>query len=296
MSKGLKLIQQQDYWLGSFDAMACPCEVLISTTDKNIAEQALTIASSEAWRIEQKFSRYVDNNIIFQINNAQGKTVEVDDETANMLDFANQCYELSDHKFDITSGILGKFWTFDGSDRIPEQSQIDQIMQQVSWNRVNWQKPSLSMPPGMQIDFGGIGKEYAVDQSAQLIHRVISEPVLVNYGGDIFATAPRKTDIPWVVGVDDPGHTGVQAIGNIQLFQGGLATSGDARRFLLKDGVRYSHILDPETGWPVPNAPHSVTVVANSCLEAGMLASFAILQGDKAKDFLQQQNVTYWCA
>lgn len=296
MSNDLTLIQQQDYWLGSFNAMACPCEILISTIDKNIAEQALNIAATEAWRIEHKFSRYRDDNIMFEINNAQGKTVDVDEETANMLDFAHQCYELSNHKFDVTSGILGQVWNFDGSDRVPEPSQIHKIMQQVGWSRVSWQKPSLRMQPGMQIDFGGIGKEYAVDQSAQLIHKVISEPVLVNYGGDIFATAPRKADTPWVIGVDDPKHSGQQAIGKIQLFQGGLATSGDARRFLLKDGIRYSHILDPETGWPIANAPRSATVVANSCLEAGMLASFAILHGDQAKDFLQQQNVQYWCA
>ena len=296
MNNDLELIQQQDYWLGHFDAMACPCEVLIATSDKDIAQQALSIAATEAWRIEQKFSRYRDDNIIFEINNAQGSTVEVDEETAKMLDFAQQCYELSNHKFDITSGILGKAWTFDGSDRVPDQSQIDQILQQVGWHRVSWQKPGFSMQPGMQIDLGGIAKEYAVDQSAQLIHGAIAEPVLVNYGGDIFATAPRTADTPWVIGVDDPMHTGQQAIGKIQLFQGGLATSGDARRFLLKDGIRYSHILDPETGWPIANAPRSVTVVANSCLEAGMLASFAILHGDKAEDFLQQQDVTYWCA
>ena len=295
MSQDLELIQQQDYWLGRFNAIACPCEVLISTTDKNIAEKALSIASTEAWRIEQKLSRYRDDNIIFKINHAKGTTIEVDDETANMLDFADQCYQLSDHKFDITSGALRKLWTFDGSDRIPEQSQIDQIMQHIGWDKVSWQKPLLTLQAGMEIDFGGLGKEYAVDQSAQLIHKATHEPVLVNYGGDIFATAPRKPDKAWVIGVDDPKHTGENAIGKIQLFQGGLATSGDARRFLLKDGIRYSHILDPESGWPIANAPRAVTVVANSCLEAGMLATFAILHGDKAKEFLEQQKVQYWC-
>lgn len=295
MSNEFELIQQQDYWLGRFNAMACPCEVLISTTDKNIAKQALSIASKEAWRIEQKFSRYRDDNIIYKINHAQGKAVEVDKETGNMLNFSDQCYQLSNHKFDVTSGVLRKLWTFDGSDNIPQQSQIDQVLQQVGWEKVSWQKPFITLLNDMEIDFGGIGKEYAVDQSAQLIHKAISEPVLINYGGDIFATAPRNLDTPWVIGVDDPKHTGESAIGKIQLFQGGLATSGDARRFLLKDNIRYSHILDPETGWPIPNAPHSVTVVANSCLEAGMLATFAILHGDKARDFLEQQKVNYWC-
>lgn len=296
MSKDLELIQQQDYWLGRFNAMACPCEVLISTADKNIAEQALSIAAKEAWRIEQKFSRYSDNNIIFNINHAEGRTIEVDEETANMLDFANQCYQISEKKFDITSGSLRKIWSFDGSNRIPKQSEIDKIMLQIGWNKVRWEKPFITLQTGMEIDFGGIGKEYAVDQSAQLIHKATNAPVLINYGGDIFVSAPRKPDTPWIIGVDDPKHTGEQAVGQVQLYQGGLATSGDARRFLLKNGIRYSHILDPETGWPVANAPRSVTVVANSCLEAGMLATFAMLHGDKAKEFLEQQKVQYWCA
>ncbi|MCW8956138.1 MAG: FAD:protein FMN transferase [Gammaproteobacteria bacterium] len=296
MSKNLELIKQQDYWLGRFNAMACPCEILISTTDRNIAELALSIASTEAWRIEQKFSRYRDDNIIFKINHARGKKIEVDEETSNMLDFADQCYQLSEHKFDITSGVLRKIWTFDGSDHIPEQSLIDQIMQQVGWGKVHWDRPFITLLADMEIDFGGIGKEYAVDQSAQLIHQATHEPVLVNYGGDIFATAPRTPDAPWVIGVDDPQATGERAIGQIQLYQGGLATSGDARRFLMKDGIRYSHILNPETGWPVANAPRSVSVIANSCLEAGMLATFASLHGDQANDFLAQQKVRYWCS
>ena len=80
-----------------------------------------------------------------------------------------------------------------------------------------------------------------------------------------------------------------------ELLRGGIATSGDVRRYLLKDGVRYSHILDPRTGWPVRDAPHSVTVVAGTCTEAGILSTLAMLYGAAAEEFLQQQEVTYWC-
>jgi thiamine biosynthesis lipoprotein len=135
-----------------------------------------------------------------------------------------------------------------------------------------------------------------VDQTAKLIQERLDENFLVNFGGDIFANGPHKNKTPWIIGIDDPQHTGEKAIGEIRLMQGGLATSGDARRFLLINGIRYGHILDPTTGWPIPDAPHSVTVIANTCLEAGMLSTFAMLQGCQAREFLEQQEVTFWCA
>jgi len=276
--------------------MACPCEILLATPDRELATRAAEMAYHEAQRIEKKFSRYRDDNIIHQINHADGKTVVVDEETANMLDFAGQCFELSEGKFDITSGVLRQIWKFDGSDRIPEQRDIANMLPLIGWQKVSWDRPRIQLPRGMEIDLGGIGKEYAVDQSAKLIAQSFDIPFLVNYGGDIFANKPRPGNTPWIIGVDDPQHSGEKSIGEIQLYQGGLATSGDARRFLFRDGIRYSHILDPLTGWPVPQAPHSVTVIADTCLEAGMLSTFAMLQGSKAQAFLEEQKVKYWCA
>ncbi len=284
-----------DYWIGRFQAMACPCEILIVTEDQLIANQAVAITYDEAKRIEHKFSRYRNDNIIHQINNAQGKTIHVDDETANLLEFANQCYELSDGLFDITSGVLREIWKFDGSDKIPGQTHIDNIKSRIGWNKVTWQRPLLTLQNEMEIDLGGLGKEYAVDQCAKLIAEYTTASALVNFGGDIVVTGPRNKNQPWIIGVDDPDKTGENAIGQVQLMRGGLATSGDARRYLLKDGVRYSHILNPKTGWPVLDAPHSVTVIANTCLEAGMLSTFAMLQGKDAEMFLEAQQVKFWC-
>jgi thiamine biosynthesis lipoprotein len=78
------------------------------------------------------------------------------------------------------------------------------------------------------------------------------------------------------------------------LERGALATSGDSRRYLLKGGIRYGHILHPRTGWPVRGAPRSVTVAASSCTEAGMLATMALLHGDRAQAYLDEQGARYW--
>ena len=83
--------------------------------------------------------------------------------------------------------------------------------------------------------------------------------------------------------------------GMLQLKEGALATSGDARRFLLRDGVRYSHILNPRTGWPIKDAPRSVTVAAYSCVEAGITATLAMLKGRRAESFLKLEGIRAWC-
>ncbi len=291
----ISLQRQNNLWVGQFSAMASPCELLLDTTDETLAYQLVAIAEREAKRIEQKFSRYRDDNIIFKINNALGQSIEVDAETALLLDYADQCYQLSNGQFDITSGVLREVWRFDGGDRVPSTSAIKSVLSRVGWSKVNWESSILTMDEGMEIDLGGIGKEYAVDRAALLIKPYLQSGVLINFGGDLCALGPRLNGQPWEVAIEDSGKGEKSQAALVSLSSGSVATSGDARRFLIKDGVRYGHILNPVTGWPVPDAPRSVTTVASTCMEAGMLATFAILRGAGAKAFLQQQEVEFLC-
>jgi thiamine biosynthesis lipoprotein len=144
----------------------------------------------------------------------------------------------------------------------------------------------------MEIDFGGIGKEYAVDRAYDLLLARCPVPFLVNFGGDLRVSRPLPHG-PWKVGIERP-DSDRQAAMMLEVEYGALATSGDSQRFLRKDGIRYGHILDPRTGWPVPDAPRSVTVAASSCTEAGLLSTLAVLKGTGAADFLQQQQVRSW--
>ncbi len=275
--------------------MASPCELLMALESPQEAERLLKLAAEEAWRIEAKFSRYREDNIVHRINAGDGKPIEVDEETAALLDFADQCFELSEGLFDITSGVLREVWHFDGSDKIPSEAAVAAVLPRVGWQRLTWARPMLTLPAGMQIDFGGIGKEYAVDRVVGLLRGHSPASILVNFGGDLAVTRAREDNRPWLIGVDDPENTGKGACNTLQLTQGALATSGDARRYLLHEGVRYGHVLDPRTGWPVQGAPRSVTVAAATCTEAGMLATFALLQGRDARAFLDAQELRYWC-
>ena len=273
--------------------MGSPCEVLLETDDKNSASDAAEIVAREAWRIEDKFSRYLDDSDVQRINTAGGETVTVDDETARLLDFAETLYELSDGRFDITSGVLREVWVFDGSDHVPSREAVKAVLERVGWHRVSWNNPRLDMPAGMEIDLGGIGKEYAVDRCVAALRVASGSPGLVNFGGDLAVTGPPQRRDAWRVAVE--GDAPDRADRLIDLRQGALATSGDARRFLLRDGVRYGHILNPWTGWPIPDAPGSVTVAADTCTQAGMLSTLAMLQGVDAEAFLEEQGVRNWC-
>ena len=291
----LQLANDNGLWRGRFAAMASPCELLIEGADEVSAARALRIAVGEARRIERKFSRYRDDSVIAKIHASRGRRIAVDDETAGLLDFADECYNLSGGLFDITSGVLRKVWRFDGSDHVPQPEEVQALIPRIGWKKVTWRAPYLLLPEGMELDFGGIGKEYAVDRAAALIAAQTRIAFLVNFGGDLYARGPRRNGQLWQIGIDDPSRSGEAAAGRIELGRGGLATSGDARRFLLKDGVRYSHILNPKTGWPVEGAPHSVTVSAPTCIEAGMIATVAMLHGGQAGTFLESQRLQYWC-
>jgi thiamine biosynthesis lipoprotein len=287
-----ELKKENDFWKGTFMAMASPCDVLIEVEDKTLAQKLLDAIAAEAWRIEDKFSRYKKDNIIYQINQSMGVAVNVDEETARLLDFANELFELSEGMFDVTSGVLRRLWTFDGSDKLAEQGDVDVILNCIGWQKVTWQDGHITLPAGMEVDLGGIGKEYAVDRCVQIARQLTKDSVLVNFGGDLAVSTSRKNDAFWSVGRLVTGSD--KASSMFQLYKGAIATSGDAHRFLLKDGVRYSHILNPKTGWPVIDAPHTVSVAAATCVEAGMLSTLAMLQGGQAEVFLKLQEVNYW--
>jgi thiamine biosynthesis lipoprotein len=283
--------------VGRFRAMASPCEILLEAQDKTLCQQLTQLAAAEAERIEQKYSRYRQDSVLSLLNSNTGQWQHIDSETAALLQFANTCFTLSGGLFDISSGILRRVWQFDGSNNIASQQKIDAVLPFIGWHKVTLEADQLFLPTGMELDLGGIAKEYAVDKVLQLLQQQFAAQqapsLVVNFGGDMASNRPRDDGSLWRIGIENPTLVD-QAISAVGLSSGALATSGDSRRFLLKNGVRYSHILNPKTGWPVTDAPRSVTVAAPNCLLAGMLATTALLQGDDAEAFLQAQGLKYW--
>jgi len=275
---------------GRFNAMGCPCEILLDTADPSLAARQMDIAINEARRIEKKYSRYLRGSVLDQINQSRGKT-EVDEETAALLDYAARCYELSDGLFDITTGVLRKLWRFEGGEKaIPSAASLASIGSRIGWDKVSWKRPFIELPSGFEIDLGGICKEYAADRILGLLTKRGDISVLVNLGGDIAAAGSRL----WSVGIEDPAHPEKMAR-TLSLRQGGLATSGTTKRFVRAGGEILSHILNPKTGAPVRRPARSVTVAAKTCTEAGFWSTLGVLQGLRAEAFLEEQRLEFWC-
>jgi thiamine biosynthesis lipoprotein len=274
--------------------MANPCEVLCETPDEKAALAISEAAAAEAFRIERKFSRYRDDSVVHAIHANHGATIVLDEETSQLVDYAATLWQLSNGAFDITSGVLRYAWRFSEPQNKPTAEAIRELLQRVGWQRVLWARPKLTLPDGMEIDFGGIGKEYAVDRAVTLLGESLDVPTLVNFGGDLRTAGPRPAAGAWQVGIESIAAAG-EADKLIKLATGALATSGDTHRFVEIDGRRYGHILDARTGWPAPDAPRSVTVAADTCSQAGTFTTLAMLQGWDAETFLELEGVRYWC-
>jgi FAD:protein FMN transferase len=267
----------------SFFCMGGLCEILIETSDQETSLQVFKPVYEEAKRIESKFSRYRTDNIIYKINHADGKKVSLDKETRKLLKFADSLFYASNGLFDITSGVLRRAWTFNGSSTVPDRETVERLLPLIGYQKVQVEGDRILIPKGAEIDFGGIGKEYAVDSCTALARTTRPEiSTLINLGGDIAVTGPKKNGTPWKIKVEDAEE-------DLNLFSGAVATSGDKNKFIMHEGRRLSHILNPKTGYPIEGAPRSVTVVASNCTEAGALSTIALLQGPGAEKFLEEQ-------
>ena len=278
--------------------MASPCEIRLSGISAVDAERLANAAITEVRRIEAKYSRYRSDSVLSQINTAAGcagRDIEVDDETAHLLNFAANLFAMSDALFDCTSGVLRHAWDFKKT-RLPDQTALDALLPLVGWQQVAWDGRKIALTrPGMELDFGGFGKEYAVDRAATLLAASGVKHGLVNLGGDVRAIGSQLNGLAWQIGIRDPRAPAAEpnrCFASLPLIHGAIATSGDYERFIELDGTRYCHILNPKTGWPVSHW-RSVSVVGTVCVLAGALSTIAMLKGAGATAFLQTEGVGY---
>src|SRR5450631_872657 len=246
-----------------FPAMASANELQIWAEAEADARRGADAAIADALRIEAKYSRYRDDSVVTRVNREAGlAAVPIDAETAALLRYADQCYRLSEGLFDITAGVLRRTWDFRRTPPLlPTDAALADAVSAIGWCDVEWSEHAIRLPRGgMEIDFGGICKEYAADRMATLCLEHGLRHVLVNLGGDVRAAGPQHDGAPWSIGIRHPRRTG-EVIATVELAGGALATSGDYERFFEIDDRRYCHLLNARTGWPV-RYWQSVSVVA----------------------------------
>ena len=275
-----------------FQAMASPCEIVLSKDSNVDIQAAARHAIAEVQRIEAKYSRYRSDSIVARINAAAGgAAVPCDDETWSLLEFAQSLYQSSDGLFDISSGVLRTVWDFKAA-QVPSAIALDAVRPLVGWPLVERRNKTVRLPQaGMQIDLGGFGKEYAADRAGAVLEKNGLRHGYVNLGGDIRVIGPRRDGRPWTFGIQDPRDQ-AKLVASIPLGSGGLATSGDYVRYFEAGGKRYCHVLHPHTAMPV-NYWRSVSVMAPFAIVAGNCATITMLKEEHGLEFLKNTGMGY---
>lgn len=276
-----------------FSAMGGPCEIVISGTSRVQQQAAAEAAIAEVRRIEQKYSRYRDDSLLSRINRAagSGEWIETDQETDWLISFADTLFKSSGGLFDITSGVLRRVWRFDQA-RLPGQAEIDAVLPLVGWANVEFKPGAIRLGmPGMEIDFGGFGKEFAADAAAKALEDRGYRHGYVNLGGDLRVIGPQPDGSAWQIAIQDPRQRD-EIIATIPIFQGGLTTSGDYEKFFEHDGIRYCHILNPRTGQPV-RYWQSVSIAAPLAVVAGSCSTIAMLMERDGIEWMQNSGFSY---
>ena len=275
-----------------FKAMASACELVLAVDDEPAAQALAGAAIAEVQRIEAKYSRYQPDSIVSRINAAAGgQAVACDEETWSLLNYADSLYQSSGALFDITSGVLRRAWNF-YDHRLPAPADLEALRQLIGWQRVEREGQAVRLPEaGMELDFGGFGKEYAADRAGAVLAARGLRHGYVNLAGDMRMLGPKPDGSPWMIGIQDPRDK-TAILATIPVDRGGLATSGDYERFFELDGKRYCHILDPRSGQPVTHW-RTVSVVAPLAVVAGNCATIAMLKQSDGLAFLEACGMNY---
>jgi len=281
-----------------FVSMGCPCEIGIFNADAGAARLAMDGAEYEVHRLDQKYSHFRNDSFITRLQTSARRPqgTHVDTETSALLDYAETQFKLSGGLFDVTAGRLARLWQECKS--LPSPTKLCDALQNTGWKKLQWKKQRLVMPVGMELEFGGLVKEYAADRAALILKRRKISSAFIELGGDIHVIGPRPDGEPWNMGIRKPDYqheSRDKVFANIPIFVGGLATSGDYERSALIDGKRYGHIINPKTGRPV-NSFQSVSVVAPSCLLAGSISTMSMLLGQSAGLDMLQTTGFNWLA
>ena len=273
-----------------FSAMGTACSIKFRLEDNRDAWQFGADVLGWIGGFEAKFSRYRQDSEVSKINAAAGERwVGIDDETSHMLDLAESLHRRTKGILDPTLLPLQLVWDWRKvRERLPENGEVAEALALTGWSKLERRPGAVRLPMrGMGLDFGGFGKEYAVDYVARMAAERGITDALVDFGRDIFAMGGNGKQPFWHVGIEDGAKPG-NCWGGLAVSDRAVSASGDYARFFTHDGKRYGHILDPRTGWPVTNGMRAVTVVAGSCLEAGAYSTAVFVLG--AEEGLELAN------
>lgn len=238
-------------------------------------------------------SVYLKESVISRFNNNDA-TVVADDAFITIFNKSQEVSEKTEGAFDITVMPLINAWGFGFTDPMKlDTAQVDSLLPLVNYRNVKLENGKLiKNSPGIMMDFNAIAQGYSADLIGKMLESKGIDNYLIDVGGEVLAKGTKPGNINWKVGIEQPTENAddpreLNAVVNLR--DKALATSGNYRRFFIKDGVKYSHTIDPKTGFPVNHRVLSVSVLANDCMTADAYATAFMVMGlDKTKLFLDQ--------
>ena len=229
---------------------------------------------------EKMLSRTMEGSDVWKINHAEGKTVTVSGETAEILRTAVKVGELSGGAFDITVAPASTLWNFtSGEQKIPSEEELAEAAKKIDYTKIRIDGNDVTLPEGMMIDLGGIAKGYIADAVKKALEEAGIRSAILSFGGNIVSIGLKPDGSPWKVGIQDIDEpTGTTMMVSLN-FGGSTVTSGIYERGFTVDGVTYHHILSSETGWPVQNELASVTIFSDSSMMGDALSTAVFALG-----------------
>ncbi|MBR0367290.1 MAG: FAD:protein FMN transferase [Clostridia bacterium] len=244
--------------------------------DPQVLQDALRVCGE----YEGMLSRTVEGSDVWRINHAGGQPVTVSDDTLEILECAKKVSDLSGGLFDVTIAPVSTLWDFtSGAAVLPDADAIARAAGLVDISKLTIDGNRVTLPEGMMIDLGGIAKGYIADAVKGYLEGEGVKNAILSFGGNIVAIGLKPDGQPWKVGIQDIDKPTGEYMLVARNFGGSTVTSGIYERGFDLDGVRYHHILDPNTGWPVQNELASVTVFSESSMWGDALATSAFAMG-----------------
>ncbi|MBA4387551.1 MAG: FAD:protein FMN transferase [Verrucomicrobia bacterium] len=264
-----------------FQAMGTQCEILFDAPSGSSARRFRDQAVGWVERFEANCSRYRPDSTVSRLNAAAGREwVALDPDTDGLFSLCDWFNWTTKRVFDPSVLPLARLWDYKHAHpTVPEPDAIERARSLVGWRKVQRRKGAAFLPTkGMAVDLGGIGKEYAVDRVMEMALNAGLQNVLVNFGHDLRVHGEPPEGGPWRIGLENPTDPSVCWTG-IGVQDRAVCSSGDYLRNFTIDGKTYGHIVDPRTGYPVCNGSRSVSVIAPTCTEAGILSTSVFIMG-----------------
>lgn len=257
----------------------------------NNAEAALNSTQEKIIFLERLWSVTDENSEIYSVNHSNGNAVELSDETAELLSFALNISAETDGALDCTLYPVLTRWGFTtGEYQVPDDKTLSELLENTGYEKVQINGNCVTVPQGMQLDLGAVGKGYAGDLAAEVLRESGVGSALLNLGGNIHAIGSKSDGTPWRIGLRSPFGEG--SFATIEISDRAVITSGGYERYFTdKDGREYHHILNPETGKPAQSGLVSVTIIGSEGWLCDGLSTAVFVMGlNKAEQLWRQRN------